>query len=69
MINEEIVEYLKKRLRHARQRSLGLKFTMDDNLTKFGGWEIGYWSACVSTLENALDEIYGDDSWENELND
>lgn len=69
MINEEIVEYLKKRLRHARQRSLGLKFTMDDNLTKFGGWEIGYWCACVSTLENALDEIYGDDSWENELND
>lgn len=69
MINEEIVEYLKKRLRHARQRSLGLKFTMDDNLTKFGGWEIEYWCACVSTLENTLDEIYGDDSWENELND
>lgn len=67
MNKNEIVEYLKKRLKHARKRSLGLGFTMNDNLTKHGGWNIGYWSACVSTIENTLDAIYGDDSWEAEL--
>lgn len=67
MTKEEVIVFLKKKLRYARQGSLGLKFTMDDNLTRFSGWEIGYWCACVSMLENALDEIYGDDSWENEL--
>ena len=67
MTEEAIIEYLKRKLRYAKKRSLGLKITMDDDLTKFGGWVIGYWSACVSTLENALDEIYGDNSWENEL--
>lgn len=67
MSKEELTEFLKKKLRHARKRSLGLKITMNDNLTKFGGWEIGYYCACVTTLENMLDEIYGDDSWESEL--
>lgn len=64
MDKEEIIKYLKKRLKHAKERSLGLGFTMDDNLTKYSGWDIGYWCACVSTIENTLDAIYGNDSWE-----
>lgn len=67
MTKEELTDYLKRKLRYARRRNEGLKITMKDNLTKFGGWEIGYWCAYVSTIENMLDEIFGDDSWETEL--
>ena len=67
MSKDKMIDYLKRKLRYARKRSSGLKITMKDNLTKFGGWEIGYWCAYVSTLENMLDEIYGDDSWEKDL--
>lgn len=67
MTEKELIDFLKRKLRYARKRSEGLNITMKDNLTKFGGWEIGYWCSYVSTLENILDEIYGDNSWEHEL--
>lgn len=62
---DTLAHALKRRLLHARKRiEKGLDMTA--NLTKYGGWEVGYWHGCADALENVLDEIYGNCEWDTE---
>ena len=62
---EEITRYLKAQVIHYRKK-VEKGYTMDDNLTKWGGYRIGYDRAKLSAYENLLDYISGTCDWEND---
>lgn len=60
-----LAKYMKNRLAHARRRvERGLD--MSQNLTKYGGWEVGYWHGYADAIENVLDWMFDGTDWEDE---
>ena len=64
---DKIAKYLKSQVKHYRKK-IETGYKMDENLTKWGGFRVGYNHAKLASFENLLDMIYGSDSWEKELN-
>ena len=59
----QLIKYLKDRLKHAEQRAKEIKLRHGDNPGKthtyHGGWDLGYWEGKVSTYQNLLDKLEG----------
>ena len=63
---DKIAKHLKSQVKRYRKK-IENGYKMDENLTKWGGFRVGYNHAKLDAFENLLDMIYGDDSWEKEL--
>ena len=63
---DKIAKHLKYQVKRYRKK-IENGYKMDENLTKWGGFRVGYNHAKLDAFENLLDMIYGDDSWEKEL--